>query len=203
MNFDMGLWRLYLAGLWHLGAGIDRPTLWTIASWRRARRSWRRWNRKNEPLDLSRACCGLCAPGLFPVQEPVVAPPSLVPSALINKPAPRLILPRPGCQERGFTRLTGGVMSAWSMSLPWCAPCRTEAAARGGGQLPGVALYGLRKKTTAATRLSGRVGDPFAASPAMNDGRARSNGRLRRAGDVCGDGRRHPPQICGELTRRS
>jgi cytochrome c biogenesis protein CcmG/thiol:disulfide interchange protein DsbE len=103
--------------------------------------------------------------------------PSIVPSALINKPAPRLMLPGLDAQSAAFTPadLTAGHVSVVNIFASWCAPCRLE-----GGQLtalarlPGVAVYGLAQKDKpAATRaFLDEVGNPFARIARDDDGRA-------------------------------
>ena len=54
--------------------------------------------------------------------------PSLVPSVLINKPAPRLVLPGLDAQTPAFAPadLAAGHVSVVIVFASWCAPCRTE-----------------------------------------------------------------------------
>ena len=103
--------------------------------------------------------------------------PTLVPSALLNKPAPRLVLPALDQQTAAFTPadLAAGHVSVVNVFASWCAPCRTEA-----GQLmelaklKGVALYGMTQKDKpAATRaFLDEVGNPFSRIVRDDDGRA-------------------------------
>ena len=103
--------------------------------------------------------------------------PDIIPSALINKPAPRLVLPGLDAQSAAFTPadLAAGHVSVVNVFASWCAPCRLEA-----GQLetlsrmPGVAVYGLAQKDKpAATRaFLDEVGNPFARIARDDDGRA-------------------------------
>ena len=103
--------------------------------------------------------------------------PSLVPSALLNKPAPRLVLPALDQQTAAFTPadLAAGHVSVVNVFASWCAPCRTEA-----GQLmeltklKGVALYGMTQKDKpAATRaFLDEVGNPFSRIVRDDDGQA-------------------------------
>lgn len=108
--------------------------------------------------------------------------PSLLPSALIGKPAPALTLPpleglaRDGAPVPGIRpddlrgRVT--VLNVWAS---WCAPCRDEhpylmrlAADRR------IAVVGLNYKDAAenARRFLGRFGNPFAAVGVDEKGRA-------------------------------
>jgi cytochrome c biogenesis protein CcmG/thiol:disulfide interchange protein DsbE len=103
--------------------------------------------------------------------------PELIPSALLNRPAPRLILPALDSQSAAFTPadLAAGHVSVINVFASWCAPCRTEtdqltALAR----VPGVALYGLtqKDKPEATRAFLEEVGNPFARIARDDDGRA-------------------------------
>jgi len=103
--------------------------------------------------------------------------PSLVPSALLNKPAPRLALPALDEQTRGFTPadLAAGHVSVVNVFASWCAPCRTEAPQLAElAKVPGIALYGMTQKDKpAATRaFLDEVGNPFSRIVRDDDGRA-------------------------------
>jgi len=103
--------------------------------------------------------------------------PNLIPSALINKPAPRLVLPDLDAQSAAFTPadLTAGHVSVVNVFASWCAPCRLEAVQLDTlSRLPGVAVYGLAQKDKpAATRaFLDEVGNPFARIARDDDGRA-------------------------------
>jgi cytochrome c biogenesis protein CcmG, thiol:disulfide interchange protein DsbE len=103
--------------------------------------------------------------------------PGIIPSALINKPAPRLVLPALDAQSTAFTPadLTAGHVSVVNVFASWCAPCRLEADQLAAlGRLPGVAVYGLAQKDKpAATRaFLDEVGNPFARIARDDDGRA-------------------------------
>ena len=103
--------------------------------------------------------------------------PDTIPSALINKPAPRLVLPGLDAQSAAFTPadLTNGHVSVVNVFASWCAPCRLEAAQLDSlSKLPGVAVYGLAQKDKpAATRaFLDEVGNPFARIARDDDGRA-------------------------------
>jgi cytochrome c biogenesis protein CcmG, thiol:disulfide interchange protein DsbE len=103
--------------------------------------------------------------------------PSIIPSALINKPAPRLALPGLDAQSPGFTPvdLSSGHVSVINVFASWCAPCRTETAQLLAlSRLPGVALYGMtqKDKPQATRTFLGEVGNPFARIVRDEDGRA-------------------------------
>ena len=103
--------------------------------------------------------------------------PSLVPSALLNKPAPRLVLPALDQQTAAFTPadLAAGHVSVVNVFASWCAPCRTEAGQLAElAKLKDVALYGMTQKDKpAATRaFLDEVGNPFSRIVRDDDGRA-------------------------------
>jgi cytochrome c biogenesis protein CcmG/thiol:disulfide interchange protein DsbE len=103
--------------------------------------------------------------------------PDIMPSALIDKPAPRLALPALDAQSAAFTTadLTAGHVSVVNVFASWCAPCRLEAVQLAAlAKLPGVAIYGLAQKDKpAATRaFLDEVGNPFARIARDDDGRA-------------------------------
>jgi cytochrome c biogenesis protein CcmG/thiol:disulfide interchange protein DsbE len=103
--------------------------------------------------------------------------PSVIPSALLNRPAPRLVLPALDAQSAAFTPadLAAGHVSVINVFASWCAPCRTETDQLATlAALPGVALYGLTQKDKpAATRgFLDEVGNPFARIARDDDGRA-------------------------------
>src|SRR5471032_2066821 len=75
--------------------------------------------------------------------------PSVIPSALLNRPAPRLTLPALDARSAAFTPadLASGHVSVINVFASWCAPCRTETGPLAAlARLPGVALYGLTQK---------------------------------------------------------
>ena len=104
-------------------------------------------------------------------------PPSVIPSALLNRPAPRLVLPALDAQSAAFTPadLAAGHVSVINVFASWCVPCRTETDQLAAlSRLPGVALYGMTQKDKpAATRaFLDEVGNPFARIARDDDGRA-------------------------------
>jgi cytochrome c biogenesis protein CcmG/thiol:disulfide interchange protein DsbE len=103
--------------------------------------------------------------------------PDIIPSALINRPAPHLVLPALDAESAAFTDadLAAGHVSVVNVFASWCAPCRTETGQLAAlARLPGVALYGLTQKDKpAATRaFLQEVGNPFARIARDDDGRA-------------------------------
>jgi len=104
-------------------------------------------------------------------------PPDLVPSALLNKPAPRLVLPGLDDKSAAFTPadLAAGHVSVVNVFASWCAPCRTEADQLTElAKLPGVALYGMtqKDKPEATRAFLDEVGNPFTRISRDDDGRA-------------------------------
>jgi cytochrome c biogenesis protein CcmG/thiol:disulfide interchange protein DsbE len=100
-----------------------------------------------------------------------------VPSALLNKPAPRLTLPALDARSAAFTPadLASGHVSVVNVFASWCAPCRTETAPLMTlSRMPGVALYGLtqKDKPDATRAFLDEVGNPFARIARDDDGRA-------------------------------
>jgi cytochrome c biogenesis protein CcmG/thiol:disulfide interchange protein DsbE len=104
-------------------------------------------------------------------------PPDLVPSALLNKPAPRLVLPGLDDKSAAFTPadLAAGHVSVVNVFASWCAPCRTEADQLTElAKLPGVVLYGMtqKDKPEATRAFLEEVGNPFTRISRDDDGRA-------------------------------
>ena len=103
--------------------------------------------------------------------------PDVIPSVLINKPAPRLVLPGLDAQSAAFTPadLTAGHVSVVNVFASWCAPCRLEAVQLNSlSKLPGIAVYGLaqKDKPEATRAFLDEVGNPFARIARDDDGRA-------------------------------
>jgi cytochrome c biogenesis protein CcmG, thiol:disulfide interchange protein DsbE len=104
-------------------------------------------------------------------------PPQVIPSALLNKPVPRLVLPPLDARSPAFTPadLASGHVSVVNVFASWCAPCRVEAPQLAAlAKVPGIAMYGLvqKDKPEAARAFLDEVGDPFDKIAQDIDGRA-------------------------------
>jgi cytochrome c biogenesis protein CcmG, thiol:disulfide interchange protein DsbE len=98
----------------------------------------------------------------------LIAPaPNLLPSALINKPAPAVALAAMDSATPGFTGvdLASGHVTVINYFASWCVPCREES-----GQLlalskePGLALYGIdyeEHEPGAGRAFLNELGNPF------------------------------------------
>lgn len=100
-----------------------------------------------------------------------------IPSVLINKPAPRLVLPGLDAQSAAFTPedLSAGHVSVVNVFASWCAPCRLEAVQLNRlSKFPGIAVYGLaqKDKPEATRAFLDEVGNPFTRIARDDDGRA-------------------------------
>ena len=103
--------------------------------------------------------------------------PRVIPSALLNKPVPRLVLPPLDDRSPAFTPadLASGRVSVVNVFASWCAPCRVEAPQLAAlAKVPGIAMYGLvqKDKPQAARAFLDEVGNPFHKIAMDADGRA-------------------------------
>jgi cytochrome c biogenesis protein CcmG/thiol:disulfide interchange protein DsbE len=91
--------------------------------------------------------------------------PHLVPSALINRPAPDFVLPGLYESAEGLTRKNlEGRVTLVNFFASWCAPCREEhPQLLSLGRLPGVSLDGIayKDKPEDSRRFLERLGNPF------------------------------------------
>jgi cytochrome c biogenesis protein CcmG/thiol:disulfide interchange protein DsbE len=104
-------------------------------------------------------------------------PPDMLPSALIDKPAPSVELPPldTATPSFGTADLTAGHVSIVNVWASWCVPCRVEAPALAAlAHQQGVALYGLVYKDTPtkARAFLDDTGNPFSRIDLDADGRA-------------------------------
>jgi cytochrome c biogenesis protein CcmG/thiol:disulfide interchange protein DsbE len=91
--------------------------------------------------------------------------PHLLPSALIDRPAPDFALPGLYEAANGLARKDlGGRVTLVNFFASWCAPCREEhSELMALGRLPGVNLDGIayKDKPEESRRFLERLGDPF------------------------------------------
>jgi cytochrome c biogenesis protein CcmG, thiol:disulfide interchange protein DsbE len=100
--------------------------------------------------------------------------PSLLPSALLDKPAPEFVLPGIGGQPGLAHADLAGRVTLVNFFASWCAPCRMEhpllMRLAGEGR---IALYGIdyKDKPEDAARLLAQLGDPYKRIGVDRDGR--------------------------------
>ena len=103
--------------------------------------------------------------------------PKILPSALLNKPAPRLTLPALDAQTQGFgpLQLVAGHVTVVNVFGSWCIECHVEAPVMMRlAQRHGFDLYGLVQRDTPekARAFLDESGNPFSRIGIDLDGRA-------------------------------
>jgi cytochrome c biogenesis protein CcmG, thiol:disulfide interchange protein DsbE len=94
---------------------------------------------------------------------------SVVPSVLIDKPAPEFSLPPLPGRDKGLSRadLTQGEVSVLNVFASWCIPCRAEhPLIKRLSREANVPVYGLNYKEKApedGVKWLDELGDPYAA----------------------------------------
>jgi cytochrome c biogenesis protein CcmG/thiol:disulfide interchange protein DsbE len=107
---------------------------------------------------------------LTPAQESL-------PSALIDKPVPRVTLPALDAQTQGFgpSDLATGKVIIVNVFSSTCVPCRLEAPVLDRlAKRPGITLYGFvwKDKPAAARQFLDEVGNPFTRIGQDSEGKA-------------------------------
>jgi cytochrome c biogenesis protein CcmG/thiol:disulfide interchange protein DsbE len=107
----------------------------------------------------------------------VLPPPDILPSALIDKPAPAVALAPMDGETPGFgsADLRAGHVSVVNFLASWCVPCRLEAPQMMVlAKTPGIAVYGIdyeEHQPGAGRAFLSELGNPFSRIVADDTGR--------------------------------
>jgi len=107
--------------------------------------------------------------------------PDLLPSALINKPAPDIGLEAMDNVTPGFTRadLAAGHVTVVNFFASWCVPCRMESPQLMAlSKMPGITLYGIdyeERQPGAGRAFLDEEGNPFSRIVADTHGKVGIN----------------------------
>jgi cytochrome c biogenesis protein CcmG/thiol:disulfide interchange protein DsbE len=118
---------------------------------------------------------GFALLAFFLFKSLILPAPDVLPSALIDKPAPRHMLPPLDAQTQGFgpQDLAGGKVTVINVFSSTCVPCRIEAPVLNQlATLPGMTLYGFvwEDKPDSARKFLDEVGNPFSRIGLDSDG---------------------------------
>ncbi len=108
-------------------------------------------------------------------------PPDLLPSALIDRPAPDIGLGAMDGATPGFARadLASGHVTVVNFFASWCVPCRMESAQLMTlSRIPGITLYGVdyeERQPSAGRVFLNEQGNPFSRIVADTHGRTGIN----------------------------
>jgi cytochrome c biogenesis protein CcmG/thiol:disulfide interchange protein DsbE len=116
----------------------------------------------------------------FLFQSLAAPPPQILPSALIDKPAPHLTLPALDAATEGFgpRDLAAGHVTVVNVFASWCIPCHEEAPTLMNlaalAQPKGFQIYGMVQKDTPQNirGFLAEAGNPFGRIGLDADGRA-------------------------------
>jgi cytochrome c biogenesis protein CcmG/thiol:disulfide interchange protein DsbE len=106
----------------------------------------------------------------------ILPPPDIIPSALIDKPAPAVALAAMDASSPGFSSadLASGHVTVVNFFASWCIPCRMESTQLMAlAKTPGIALYGIdyeEHQPGAGRAFLDQLGNPFSRIVADDKG---------------------------------